>query len=1485
MPRLLRMRFLSVGHAGARFDDLLLDLRDRDGDSTDSTLWLRNGGGKTSLLSLFFALLRPDKREFLGLKVTGKTEGHPNELKDFILAEDRSVVVCEWVLDGSTSLFTDARPQRYLTGVFCERKSGADDEVQRLFFGGYVAEDDPALQITGLPLYASTERRARRTLSAFRQEWLALRERHPALQAVCTDNQREWGQILDGVGIDSELFAYQLRMNRRESGADELFRFSDHERFIDFLLEVAHTSELGDRLRQNLSTLRKELIERKDRLKPEQELIAGLAERLEPLIEIARERQQQRDAAGQVRAELDALRGYVAERLTTLETERETSNRAQESARSQAAEAKRKAAAAERRVAELRLHAASARQKQAKDGFERLGKEREEALRERQIWDAAVPLRAALKAEQRVSQHRQALDAQKNEQAPLLSQTEQAAERFAAALAHEVSTRNGEAAAYAAVAEEADTLARHANSEAASLKAELKQTRTAIEHHEQALREIDERRKRLIADGVMRGGETATGAITRLSEAKQAASAEAGSAYTAEKNHRAEAEQLALDCRDVERRQQEFAAKASSLSQALDEVREEERALCENPLLAQLFQIEIKEVDLEPLLDRALSQLPEEGARVDKEILQLRTGLALDERDCQALECTGLLPPSPDVEMVLARLPRAWSGWQYLEANARNNAARRERIHAAPHLAAGVVVRDEDWAQAMEALARSAKLPSGPVAIGRAGALLESAASGDYQVVGPQSDAYFDKAAGKAELKERRERISTNQDKLTAFGRMREEIDRIRHRLTDFRKRWPHGWRVAKEQEKRAAEAKSTELSSAAVKLSERARELGRLAAVARNNGQQAAQHAQEYGEACLRVQSFAQDHENREGLLRGALAAAEAAARELPNRITIADQDLETHSERARQAREESQGHKLRALQLTEERGRIRYLNGEIAAQSGQLDALRIHYEECRDLYERRVSQDGLQSLLRREEEQAREARQALARKLAAAKKGREGGRPSLTEAEVLVALQTFTDQNRLEARLEEASKAYDSVHGAHAQQAQEVQNADKQWKDALQRAHALGIEIEAVASVPDTDPAVIEHAAGTAEAESKQHVEEATEKERLASEAGLEAQRLWQKQEGLRKDERHIVSFLDSYRDVLLDASPAGALHIDVAILRSDAAVELRTSEVTKRLAELRTAQEKLGARRDEASRRVRSHAKDRRFEPLGSPIAQRFADATDADLETNAAPLHEELLTRLKALSEQLASLDKHREFLIDIALEAARDGLKLLDAAAASSRVPDHVPGLGGAQFLRILHSAPQAPADRRSRIGQLIDKVLGEKELPSGLGLVQQSVRELAKPIRARVLNPEPNLEQRSVEIPDLARFSGGERLTCAVLLYCTLAQLRAKTRGSARLPSSVLFLDNPIGASSRVKFLDIQRDVAQAMRIQLVYTTGVNDLDALATLPNVIRLRNERIDRARGHRHVEHAPDGERHIAATRVLLPGLPPVAPAEGP
>src|ERR1051326_8177238 len=112
MPRLSRLRLVGIGHPSARFDDLLLDLRDAAGRATDTTLWLRNGGGKSSLLNLFFALLRPDRREFLG----NRAEAKQRRLEDYVLSRDRGVVVAEWELDTGNGV----PDPTYLTGVFYE---------------------------------------------------------------------------------------------------------------------------------------------------------------------------------------------------------------------------------------------------------------------------------------------------------------------------------------------------------------------------------------------------------------------------------------------------------------------------------------------------------------------------------------------------------------------------------------------------------------------------------------------------------------------------------------------------------------------------------------------------------------------------------------------------------------------------------------------------------------------------------------------------------------------------------------------------------------------------------------------------------------------------------------------------------------------------------------------------------------------------------------------------------------------------------------------------------------------------------------------------------------------------------------------------------------------------------------------------------------------------------------------------------------------
>jgi len=92
MLQLRRVRLESVGHPNARFAPLELRLTNDGGHPTHSVLWLRNGGGKSSLLNLLFAVVRPNRREFLG----SNDDGKDRRLADYVLVGDTSHVCIEW---------------------------------------------------------------------------------------------------------------------------------------------------------------------------------------------------------------------------------------------------------------------------------------------------------------------------------------------------------------------------------------------------------------------------------------------------------------------------------------------------------------------------------------------------------------------------------------------------------------------------------------------------------------------------------------------------------------------------------------------------------------------------------------------------------------------------------------------------------------------------------------------------------------------------------------------------------------------------------------------------------------------------------------------------------------------------------------------------------------------------------------------------------------------------------------------------------------------------------------------------------------------------------------------------------------------------------------------------------------------------------------------------------------------------------------------
>ena len=323
MPKLRRIRLVSIGHDSARFEDVVLDFTDRDDKPTNSMLWLRNGGGKTSLLSLFFASIRPSKHDFLGKRAEGKIR----RIQDYVGARDRSVVVCEWELDDGPKLFDDN--PRYLSGIFHQRKSGSDDNglpigLETSFFATKVSDVEPHLTLEGLPLLVGANNdeegngrasRKRISLAGFKRKWRQLRDEHSDHDIFIHEQQNKFAQELADRGIDPELFFYQITMNEREGGVSARFAFSEPEEFVDFLLDMAFDKARARQVKEQLTTFRYELIERNEQLKPEKELCQSLLQHLQEMMRIRDQRMEAAKSAAQARKRLKGLQTWIAEQL------------------------------------------------------------------------------------------------------------------------------------------------------------------------------------------------------------------------------------------------------------------------------------------------------------------------------------------------------------------------------------------------------------------------------------------------------------------------------------------------------------------------------------------------------------------------------------------------------------------------------------------------------------------------------------------------------------------------------------------------------------------------------------------------------------------------------------------------------------------------------------------------------------------------------------------------------------------------------------------------------------------------------------------------------------------------------------------------------------------------------------------------------------------------------------------------------------------
>ncbi|NKQ27849.1 hypothetical protein [Streptomyces galbus] len=1523
MYELSRVRLYSIGPAGARYADTVLDLRGVGDVVPDpapaqaeffeeepvgpprrpapaGVLFLENGGGKSVLLKLIFSVMLPGHRNTLG----GASSG---VLRKFLLADDCGHVALEWQHVQTGECVVVGKVSEW-------RGRQVSNDPRKFAEAWYSFRPGPGLTLDNLPVAEATAVRPpvegqsgaqgrRRTMKGFRDALSEAGKAYPHLEVHWEEIHERWTEHLGDLGLDPELFRYQREMNADEGEAAGLFAVKKDSDFTDLLLRAVTDTRDTDGLADLVSGFGNKLGRRAE-LIAERDFTAGSVDLLGRIVEAADTRARAREIH------------TAAERRTRTLARRLSARAAQE--RTRAADLAQRVTGAAHAV----THAEAARGRSALVAAELAYRhaslalaaaEKSAAAQKRELADART-LHAAWQAAEAVLRHRAAAD-----RAARVSAAIQEAERDAApALAARAKAAVDLVRALHAAADRAEHLANEEEERSASLQevgeaahrdataaaTEAQRARSEAGHLRQRLAEVEQETAEAVRAGWLDDSapdaDPARAALA-ASDAEKCAVAAWDTAREASRR----AGEHAREAASAESRAELTAARAADAATAAQRSYEAERRLAEalagEDRLAELLGLTdgrtsiprprhesaapedggtpgdgaFTPEDLDRCADELRQLLDDAVASAERQLFDLRTAAADDARILGALGDGGLLPPGPDVLATVEFLGEhgipALPGWRYL-AQAVDPADHARVLAARPELVDGVIITDPDsHARAREALGEAALLPRSAVAVGTAAALLaptpaEDSLGGDVFLV-PPNPAMHDEHAADEERQALRARATERDEEIRRLAARLGKDRELSARLTSWRTGCPAGRlaelaRAAEEAGVFAeeAEAELTEARTVRAETEEAAAEAARV----RDEKQEAAQKARRAADALAGLAFRLRERAGWQARLRelaDEAAESEARAQACLERARAADEDRRAAQRAADDARRTA-----RALRA--ERAEVAGAPDDVPrgeddeAPDASLPALREAYRAASQLYEKVGVGADLRAEQARAESDESAARAELdrlsnkvrtrAEQLLQSPDGSDGPsrQAAAARAEELVQL--------LETRMSSASEQLGRLRGeaerhapedggAHTELPEELQPRDAEHAQALlrtatgelaSRTEALSQAREAHAELLDAHRAAEDAAGGFDEIA-------AMLRDLLREHAADEEQ-----------DEP------EPYPGSLEDARQSAA---ETRRSLRGCSADLSAAEAAVR----------------EASDVLVRHANSTRYEQVRTPARQQIRELPASALPEHAQKWADAFAPRLRVLTDELAQLERNRDSIVDRLRGLVESALATLRSAQRLSRLPEGLGEWSGQEFLRIRFEEPDQ-ATLTERLGEVVDEatraaVKKNSDLRrDGMSLLLRGVAAALQPrgVAVEILKPDAVLRAERVPVGQMGDvFSGGQLLTAAIALYCTMAALRSNDRGRDRhRHAGTLFLDNPIGRANATYLLELQRAVSDALGVQLLYTTGLFDTTALAEFPLVIRLRNDADLRA-----------GLKYIRVEEHLRPGLPQQAPAD--
>ena len=1428
--KLAALRFRSVGERSARFQDLTLTFTapaDGGSEPHDSVIWLRNGGGKSSILSLLYALLLPRATDFMGRSVK-------RSLTDYIDGGDTAHVVAVWESAGRSRTLLGEADGLLVTGAVHEwadlRKPAQPEEsrdrLTTLFYAFHAVPG--VLDLATLPFTDATGhiRRLTEYQDALREQARPCGQR---ATLVVTGRQHDWRRVLDDRHLDPEVFRSQKQMNHVEGGVEDLFRFSSAQEFIDFLLDLIVAPDSVNGIAARLGQVSKQLAAKPDKQEEQRfcTLAATALDGVAGSYATAERASVLADEAGRAAAVLAAsfAAAVVAAdtELRQLLKEREATQQAATRASNERNQANDLFYLYRREAARLRLGEAEDAQAEA----ERVASAAEASI---QAWEVVPSLArlAGLRAD--LLQARTEAAAEERDLAPLRAEHAGHASRLRhrlAALARAADEKAETAdAAVRAVAQEAE----NQKASADRAREEEREASSAATAARTRLEVLDSRRRRGVelghlptlttppADhrdivaGVREGLAGELAEIEEETERRRAARASLQS----------QAVRLVSEWNDADQKLTGATRERQSLGERLE-------VLCASPRVRELAEAsEGETISLWGESPVILRRLSDAILAADDERVRRRAERHADERTIAEHDRSQFLPSSLDADQVcgaLAGVGAVQTGWEYL----RGTVPPRDLLAlldtpAIARLGSGVVVPTAEAESAVARLEGSDIRTTSLVSVYTAAAADVIIAAGRSGVPGEEAPAWtalhqglVDQDAAAATVRFLRERALAFQREDAELGERRAADEALRGAVTAFLDDCPVGrletldaditdW----DAKRRGVEGNQRDIQEQLKGLDEADREAdGRRASIST---------------AVSKADSTLGWLDELIPALRDEEGLRETLSRE-EDRAGKAGKRAAAHAERQVAAAGEEKRQEAVARAATEEAGRYRseaagLATGEAAVvvpdPDVPLDTLRRNEASARTALERRAAQSVLADRVLNLEEQVAGVEGEIARHPADLRR----------RAQELLATPDGQEPER-RARALEMAKAAD--RGARTRLGTAIADVDQRRKAVT--------EIEQLRREPPrrTLPARPVTAAEADEMASAQEASAQAAGERLTA-ADEHIGLLDKRKEASTGRREQFTTLLDGLPPATPDA-PDTEFTGNVDDARKAAReVRRRVDDGQSTLAQARAA---LTESIDELRRT------SGKFPKIAGPVKDRVMHDPPDVLGRNAEGLAVQLRLRAGTLEGELAAIAKDQGILADSLAAVVRESMETLSRAERGSRMGTAPGAWAGRNVLRIGFDRPDdgvlhAYAER------VIDRVIQKGVKPEGMPLLKEAVREAAGPrgFTVRVLKPTEDTTPVTEDISRLAKWSGGEKLTVCVALYCTIVALRAARTGRGARPGGVLLLDNPIGRASSAHLVRLQRDVAASHGVQLIYTTGVKDPAAVIQFPNVIRLDN-----------------------------------------